>query len=250
MRWVCAVGRERVHGLGHYAELVAASHVEARLHVAADHILHQPEGRNPNKISPYRTASSPDKKRTAGPVSRVLSVPRMKNTEERQPFVWPRSCGRGVERPTRGDSVGTDSPLPKLRDPPMLGLAPDRACLLPVARDGGLLPHPFTSHPVHAGIIGGKRAVFSLRRFPYPYGPRLWRHPVLRRPDFPLRTVAKTRSGCPALRPANKIIHATGTNKRTAQTVRPRFSRWNLYFYATRKNFQKDIDFYIRTDVY
>ena len=59
----------------------------------------------------------------------------------------------GIERPTREDGVGTDSPLARNSgDPPILGLAPDRACLHPFYRAGGLLPRHFTSHPVFIHI--------------------------------------------------------------------------------------------------
>jgi len=82
----------------------------------------------------------------------------------------------------------------------MLGLAPDRACLLPKIGTVGSYPTLSPLAPRQKNGLGEERSSLC-GAFRTLTGPALPRYPALRRPDFPLRDTTISYSGCPILRP-------------------------------------------------
>lgn len=165
------------------------------------------------KISAFRVIiSAVHKNGRKGSVSRVLSV----SKRERQPFVWPQKT-RVFEALSGLPGEMRAEPLPPRKgELRLLGLAPDRVCRLP-RLCGTVGSYPTLSHltPFGKGALARarypKRAVFSLRHFPYPYGPPSNRVSCPAVPGLSSASIHNflcVYSGCPILRPVLKIIYA------------------------------------------
>jgi hypothetical protein len=150
------------------------------------------------------------KKRKRGPVSRVLSVP---ITRERRSFIL-SPLARGIERPTRGMRSGP--PLPSRSrgmELPLLGLAPDRACLPPRLPAGAVGSYPtFSRLTPHLAVRGGLFSVALSVTVPHRKAgetvpPCSTGYPVLRCPDFPLQQHGAAAAAARPVFPVPKIIN-------------------------------------------